>query len=118
MTNYREILRLKSLGMNKQETATIIGCSRNTVAEVLRRAEVLKLFYPLPQDVTDIKLAELLYPSAASKPVYKMPDYVYVTKEMMKKTEKASEDWCYCQDITQVGQDTLLEKILKQEIAM
>lgn len=35
MTNYREILRLKSLGMNKQETAASIGCSRNTVTQVL-----------------------------------------------------------------------------------
>lgn len=61
MTNYREILRLKSLGMNKQETAASIGCSRNTVTQVLRRAEALKLSYPLPDNVTDAMLAEMLY---------------------------------------------------------
>ena len=45
MTNYREILRLQSLGMNKQETAASVGCSRNTVAEVLRRAKEKGLKY-------------------------------------------------------------------------
>lgn len=84
MTNYREILRLKALGMNKQETAASVGCSRNTVAEVLRRAEALNLSYPLADEITDSKLAALLYPSATAKPVYKMPDYAYVAKEMMK----------------------------------
>ena len=80
MTNYREILRLKSLGMNKQETAASVGCSRNTVAEVLRRAEVLKLSHPLPEGITDPQLAALLYPSSSAKPVYKMLDYAYVAK--------------------------------------
>jgi len=84
MTNYREILRLKALGMNKQETAASVGCSRNTVSEVLRRAKELKLSYPLPEEMTDPKLTGLLYPSASAKPVYKMPDYEYVAKEMMR----------------------------------
>ncbi len=66
MINYREILRLKSLGMNKQETASSVGCSRNTVADVLRRAEALKFCYPLPSEMTDAKLATLLYPSATN----------------------------------------------------
>lgn len=32
MTNYREILRLHSLGPNKTEIATSCRCARNTVA--------------------------------------------------------------------------------------
>ena len=83
MTDYREILRLQALGINKQETAAIVGCSRNTVAEVLRRAEERGVKYPLPAEMTDAKLAETLYPSASLKPTYKMPDYAYVAKEMM-----------------------------------
>ncbi len=39
MTNYREILRLHSLGLNKTEIAASMGCSRNTAASVIRRAE-------------------------------------------------------------------------------
>ena len=35
MTNYREILRLHSLGFNKTEIATSSQCARNTVASTL-----------------------------------------------------------------------------------
>ena len=38
MTNYREILRLQSLGLNKTEIAASLGCARNTVAAALPRA--------------------------------------------------------------------------------
>ena len=34
MTNYREVLRLSSLGLNKVEIAQSCGCSRNTVDTV------------------------------------------------------------------------------------
>ena len=105
MTNYREILRLKSLGMNKQETAASVGCSRNTVAEVLRRAEALKLSHPLPEGITDSQLATLLYPSSSDKPVYKMPDYAYVAKEMMKDGVTLNLLWIeYCEKCLAAGE--------------
>lgn len=37
MTNYREILRLHSFGLNKTEIAGSLSCSRNNVASVLHR---------------------------------------------------------------------------------
>lgn len=105
MTNYREILRLKSFGMNKQETAASVGCSRNTVAEVLRRAETLKLSYPLPEEITDYQLATLLYPSSSAKPIYKMPDYAYVAKEMMKDGVTLNLLWIeYCEQCLAAGE--------------
>lgn len=105
MTNYREILRLHALGMNKQETAASVGCSRNTVAEVLRRAKELKLSYPLPEELTDIKLSGLLYPSASAKPVYKMPDYAYVAKEMMRDGVTLNLLWLeYCEQCITAGE--------------
>ena len=39
MTNYREILRLQSLGLNKSQIAQSLGCSRTTVIQVLNVAE-------------------------------------------------------------------------------
>jgi len=39
MTNYREILRLGALEINKQDIAIACDCSRNTVANVLKSAE-------------------------------------------------------------------------------
>ena len=105
MTNYREILRLQALGINKQETAAIVGCSRNTVAEVLRRAKERGLKYPLPAEMTDAKLAETLYPSAALKPTYKMPDYAYVAKEMLKDGVTLNLLWLeYCEQCRAAGE--------------
>ena len=68
MTNYREILRLDSIGLNKTEIAASCGCSRNTVASTLKRAVECGLSWPLPMDMSDQQLAGILYPSAAGKP--------------------------------------------------
>lgn len=38
MTNYKEILRLKSLEMIHADIAASCGCGRNTLARVLNRA--------------------------------------------------------------------------------
>ena len=84
MTNYREILRLSSLGLNKSQIAQSIGCSRTTVIQVLNIAEEKGVCYPLPTELTDRKLAELLFPSDKSRPGYKMPDYEYVHKELQR----------------------------------
>ena len=85
MTNYREILRLDSIGLNKTEIAASCGCSRNTVASALNRASECGLGWPLPADMSDQQLAGILYPSVAGKPEYKMPDYEYVYREMQRK---------------------------------
>ena len=84
MTNYREILRLQSLGLNKSQIAAACGCSRTTVIKVLDLAALKGLRFPLPEGMSDIQLAEALFPPDAAKPIYKMPDYEYVEHEMQK----------------------------------
>ena len=39
MTNYKEVLRLAALGIQKQDIATSCQCSRNTVRNVLNAAQ-------------------------------------------------------------------------------
>ena len=53
MTNYREILRLKSLGYSQRSIASGAKASRNTVSEVLKKAEQLNITWPLDADVTN-----------------------------------------------------------------
>ena len=50
MANYREILRLHSLGINKTEIAASLHCARNTVAATLQRADNCVLQWPLPDE--------------------------------------------------------------------
>ena len=71
-TNYREILRLKSLGLNKTDIARSAGCARNTVSATLERAAVCGVQWPLPDGMSDKDLAEKLFPSAQGKAVFKI----------------------------------------------
>lgn len=97
MTNYREVLRLNSLGLNKTEIAQSCGYSRNTIKSILTRAEACSLTWPLPESLSDKALAEKLYPSAAGKPVFKMPDYEYVHRELQKNGVTLNLLWLeYC----------------------
>lgn len=98
MTNYRQILRLHSLGLNKTQIAQSCGCSRTTVIQVLRRAEERCLCYPLPESISDKELSDLLFPQPSSKPEYKMPDYEYVHREMQKSGVTLNLLWLeYCE---------------------
>ena len=87
MINYREILRLHSLGYSQRRIGAIVRSSRNTVSSVLKIAEQQRICWPLDGDVTDAELDELLS-CRAKKPggkTYVEPDYAYIHKELAKK---------------------------------
>lgn len=85
MTNYREILRLNSLGFSQRNIALSCPCSRNTVSKVLKRAEELDLSWPLSEDQTNAVLEALLYPKdGKSTSKKRLLDFVYIQKELLK----------------------------------
>ena len=84
MTNYREILRLKSLGLNHSQIAKSVEISRQTTVTVLQRAAELGLGWQTATEMSDRELMTLLFPPGSGKPTYKMPDYEYVHREMAK----------------------------------
>lgn len=105
MTNYREILRLDSLGINKVNIAASCSCSRNTVSTVLQKAKENNLNYPLPNDLSDKQLSEILFPPSELKPSYKMPDYDYVHREMAKSGVTLTLLWLeYCDACRESGE--------------
>ena len=98
MTNYREILRLSSLGLNNTQIAQSCACSRTTVIQTLRLAGEKGLSHPLPEGMSDKQIAEILFPSAQEPRTYKMPDYEYVHKEMQKSGVTLNLLWLeYCE---------------------
>lgn len=104
MTNYREILRLDSLGLNKTQIADACDCSRTTVIAVLRRAEEIGLNYPLPENVSDKDLSSRLHSPTQDKPMYKMPDYEYVHMELQKSGVTLKLLWLeYCEQCRESG---------------
>ena len=84
MTQYREILRLSSLGFSNRNIALSVPCSRNTVSKVLKRAQELNLCWPLQDAQTDEALEKLFYPKLTNRPQIRMPDYAYIHKELLR----------------------------------
>ena len=58
MVNYREILRLHSLGYSKRSIESSVGSSHQTVKDVLDRAKEMHIEWPLDEDITNAVLNE------------------------------------------------------------
>ena len=112
MTNYREILRLLSLGISNRDIAKSVPCSRNTVASVSERAREAGLSWPLPPDLTDRELEKLLYPklSAASEESDRAkPDFEYMRRELQKNGVTKKLLWFeYLERCRQTGEKPLM----------
>ena len=76
MTKYREILRLKSLGLSQQSIADSCNVSKKTVNRVLKRARELNISWPLDKSDTDAVLAEMFFPSTKSIELVDIPPNV------------------------------------------
>ena len=85
MTNYREILRLKGLGISERNIAASLSVSRNTVSKVCKKAEEMGIHWPLDNAVTNKNLQERMFPKAeASTSDKRMPDFDYIRKELLR----------------------------------
>ena len=85
MKNYREILRLQALGYSQRNIAAGAKVSRNTVSDVLVRAEELHITWPL-DDVTNEMLDELFYGKHEGNAFpYAVINYEYIHRELSKK---------------------------------
>jgi transposase len=97
MTNYREILRLKSLGLNHSQISSSMGISRQTAVTVLQRAAELDLTYQSVSGLSDQELSKMLYPPGTGQLNYKMPDYDQIHREMAKNGMTLQLLWMeYC----------------------
>jgi transposase len=84
MIQYREILRLSSMGLSHTSVCCSLGCSRNTVSSVVTRAKLKGIEWPLPLEVSDSDLQMLLFPEKQSINSRKIPDSEKLHKEMAK----------------------------------
>ena len=84
MAEFREILRLNSLGLSGRSIAGSVSCSRNTVAEVLARTKKMGLEWPLPLSITDDELKKMLFPEKEKVASVRIPDCEYIHRELSK----------------------------------
>ena len=81
----REVLRLKAEGgLSDRQVAGAIGISPSTVADVVRRAQVAGLSWPLAEGMGHEELEELLYPRGASEKTRPLPDMKYLHAELAR----------------------------------
>ena len=86
MINYREIMRLRSLGYSITQIAAAVHSSRNTVRDVQRRADRHGLEGPVDDDVTNKMLYEQLYPERSNRVhVWMEPDCEWIHNELPGK---------------------------------
>ena len=105
MVNHKEILRLKSLGLTHREIVDAAGCGRNTVTRTLARAREQKLDWQQAQSMSQQEVSQRLFPTEQKNPVYRMPDYELVHREMQKSGVTLSLLWVeYCEQCHQNGE--------------
>ena len=89
MRKIAEVLRLKwECGLSNRTIARSCSISHSTVAEYLHRAQAAGLSWPLPADMGEDRLYELLFPKAPSPDsrVIPCPDWSLVHTELRKKS--------------------------------
>ena len=105
MTNYKEILRLKSLGLTHVDIASACGCGRNTVTRTLGRAREQGITWDSAQAMTPEELRKKLFPEEATKPQYRMPDHEKVHRELQRPGVTLSLLWVeYCEECRAAGE--------------
>jgi transposase len=105
MTNYREILRLRSLGLTNSRISEATLVSRTTVIRALTAATAVGLDYATVVELSDRELAKALFPrDENSKPTYATPDYEWVHQELAKPHVTQELLWGeYCEKCRDAG---------------
>ena len=87
MRQVREVLRLKYVcGHSGHRIAAMVGISRYTVAEYLRRADVIGIRWPVPPELDDAALERRLFTPAfgVGEPMRPQPDWPLVHAELRR----------------------------------
>ena len=85
MRKIREVLRLSALGLAQHQIARSCSIVQSTVHKYLKLAEAAQIRWPLPEDLTDRQLDELLFgkrPAPPSRRSHPAPDFPAIRKEL------------------------------------
>lgn len=82
----REILRLRHLNLSIRRISRSVRASEGGVHNLIRKAEEVGLKWPLPEDLSDRELEELLYPKPEVVCEGKaLPDFPYIDRDLIRK---------------------------------
>jgi len=86
MRKVKEVLRLRfGVGLQQNQIARSCSIGQATVHRYLEKAAAAGLSWPLPEDLDDHRLEELLFPVAAGRPsktTRSLPDFAEVRRQL------------------------------------
>lgn len=85
MRKIREILRLSAMGLAQHQIARSCSIVQSTVHKYLKLAEAAQLRWPLPEELSDHKLDQLLFGRRSAPPsrrIHPPPDFAAIHKEL------------------------------------
>lgn len=110
MTNYREILRLTSLGFSQRKIMQSCGTAQKTVIKVQRQFRASGACWEDFVSLTEAETKEKLFPSTSRQTSQRrMPDYAYIRKELLKNGVSKKLLWTeYLEQCRQCGDEPLM----------
>lgn len=94
MIKYRETLWLHAPGVSQRGIACSCSSSRNTISDLLKRAQNHWVFLPFEKNWSDAELPEFLYPEKEGDYSFRRkPDCEYIHKELAKSGVTLSLLW-------------------------
>src|SRR5258708_1258005 len=86
MRKVKEVLRRRfGLGLHQNQIARSCSVAQATVHRYLQKAAAAGLTWPLPEEIDDRRLEELLFPAAAGRPsraLRSSPDFADVRRQL------------------------------------
>ena len=85
MRKIREVLRLHALGLKQHQIARSCAIVQSTVHRYLKLAEAAGLRWPLPDDLNELKIDQLLFGKRAAPPSRRLhppPDFAAIHEEL------------------------------------
>jgi len=94
MRKFREVLRLSALGLAQHQIARSCSIVQSTVHKYLKLAQAAQLSWPLPENLSDQKLDQLLFgarPDPPSRRMHPPPDFAAIHKELQSHKDLTLE---------------------------
>lgn len=85
MRSIREAVRQRSAGFSLRQISSNIGLSYGAVHDLLGRAAVHHIDWPIPEEMDDAQLEALLYPVVSVNDERPQPDMEQIDRELRKK---------------------------------